>query len=67
MLWVIDWPARSAGPTVRAILEHLSITQHFSDFARGIIDTKHLVYYLSVITFGLFLTAKSVDSERWRG
>ncbi len=67
MLWVIDWPARSAGPTARAILEHLSITQHFSDFARGIIDTKHLVYYLSVITFGLFLTAKSVDSERWRG
>jgi ABC-2 type transport system permease protein len=67
LLWVIDWPARSAGPTMRAILEHLSITQHFSDFARGIIDTKHLVYYLSVITFGLFLTAKSVDSERWRG
>ena len=34
---------------------------------KGIIDTKHLVYYLSFITFGLFLTAKSVDSERWRG
>jgi ABC-2 type transport system permease protein len=67
LLWVIDWPARSAGPTMRAILEYLSITQHFGDFARGIIDTKHVVYYLSVITFGLFLTAKSVDSERWRG
>jgi ABC-2 type transport system permease protein len=67
LLWVIDWPARSASPTVRSVLEYLSITQHFSDFARGIIDTKHVVYYLSVITFGLFLTAKSVDSERWRG
>jgi hypothetical protein len=32
-----------------------------------VIDTSHLVYYLSFITFGLFLTAKSVDSERWRG
>ena len=41
--------------------------EHFDDFARGIIDTKHVVYYLSFITFGLFLTAKSVDSERWRG
>ena len=67
MLWVIDWMGRSAGPTSRAIVEYLSITQHFGDFARGIIDTKHVVYYLSVITFGLFLTAKSVDSERWRG
>ena len=51
---------------MRAVLNHLSITEHFDDFARGIIDTKHVVYYLSFITFGLFLTAKSVDSERWR-
>ena len=49
------------------VLNYLSITEHFDDFARGIIDTKHVVYYLSFITFGLFLTAKSVDSERWRG
>ena len=66
-LWIINWMADSAGPTLRAVLNHLSIVDHFEDFARGILDTKHLVYYLSFITFGLFLTAKSVDSERWRG
>jgi ABC-2 type transport system permease protein len=67
MLWVINWMAESSGPTGRAILSFLSITDHFDDFTRGIIDTKHIVYYISFITFGLFLTAKSVDSERWRG
>jgi ABC-2 type transport system permease protein len=67
MLWVINWLADSSGPTGRAILSFLSITDHFDDFTRGIIDTKHIVYYVSFITFGLFLTAKSVDSERWRG
>jgi ABC-2 type transport system permease protein len=66
-LWVINWIGESAGPTGRSIVSYLSITEHFDDFARGVIDTKHLVYYLSFITFGLFLTAKSVDSERWRG
>ena len=66
-LWIINWSADQSGPTARAVLNHLSIIDHFDDFARGIIDTKHLVYYLSFITFGLFLTAKSVDSERWRG
>ncbi|MBA3640059.1 MAG: ABC transporter permease [Acidobacteriota bacterium] len=66
-LWVINWIGESAGPTTRDIVSYLSITEHFDDFARGVIDTKHLVYYLSFITFGLFLTAKSVDSERWRG
>ena len=56
-----------AGSTMRELVSYLSITKHFEDFAKGIIDTKHVVYYLSFITFGLFLTAKSVDSERWRG
>jgi len=66
-LWVINWIGESAGPTGREIVTYVSITDHFTDFARGIIDTKHIIYYLSFITFGLFLTAKSVDSERWRG
>ena len=67
MLWVINWIGDQSGPTTRTIVNYLSIVDHYDDFARGIIDTKHLVYYLSFITFGLFLTAKSVDSERWRG
>ncbi|MEP7117953.1 MAG: ABC transporter permease, partial [Acidobacteriota bacterium] len=67
LLWVIKWVGESLGPTGQAIVTQLSITDHLDDFARGIIDTKHLAYYLSFIVFGLFLTAKSVDSERWRG
>jgi ABC-2 type transport system permease protein len=67
LLWVINWLGTFAGPTTQAVLAHLSITEHFDDFAKGVIDTRHLVYYVSFIVFGLFLTAKSVDVERWRG
>jgi gliding motility-associated transport system permease protein len=67
MLWVINWIGTFVGPTAQAILSHLSITDHFDDFAKGVLDTKHIVYYASFIAFGLFLTAKAVDSERWRG
>jgi gliding motility-associated transport system permease protein len=67
LFWVINWMGSFVGPTLQAVLAHLSIIDHFDDFAKGIIDTKHVVYYLSFIAFGLFLTAKSVDSERWRG
>jgi ABC-2 type transport system permease protein len=67
LFWVINWLASFTGPTMQAVLNHLSITDHFDDFSRGVIDTTDLVYYLSFIGFGLFLTAKSVDSERWRG
>jgi ABC-2 type transport system permease protein len=67
MLWVINWIGETAGPITREIVSFLSITEHYDDFVKGVLDTKHLVYYVSFITFGLFLTAKSVDSERWRG
>jgi ABC-2 type transport system permease protein len=67
LLWIVGWFADSAGPTIGPITSWLSITEHFDDFSKGIIDTKHVLYYMSLITFGLFLTAKSVDTERWRG
>lgn len=67
LFWIINWTADSAGPTMGPILNYLSITQHFDDFGKGVIDTTHVVFYLSFISFGLFLTLKSVDSERWRG
>ena len=67
MLWVINWIGTFVGPTTQSILNQLSLTDHFDDFARGVIDTKHLVFYISFISLGLFLTAKAVDSERWRG
>jgi ABC-2 type transport system permease protein len=67
MFWVINWLSDSVGPTAAAILSYLSITEHFDDFAKGVIDTRHLIFYLSFIAFGLFLTSKSVDTERWKG
>ena len=67
LFWIVGWFAETAGPTIGPITSWLSITEHFDDFSKGIIDTKHVLYYLSLITFGLFLTAKSVDTERWRG
>lgn len=67
MFWVVNWIATFMGPTSQAVLNYLSITEHLNDFARGVIDTKHLVYYLSFIAFSLFLTVRAVDSERWRG
>jgi ABC-2 type transport system permease protein len=67
LLWVINWGSSFAGPTTGAVLNYLSITGHLDDFTNGVLDTRHLVYYVSFIAFGLFLTARSVDTERWRG
>ena len=67
LFWVINWISTFTGPTMQNVLNYLSITEHLNDFANGVIDTKHLVYYVSFIAFSLFLTVRAVDSERWRG
>ena len=67
MLWVINWIGSFSSGWISDTTAYLSIIEHLDDFTKGVIDTSHLIYYLSFITFGLFLTAKSVDSERWRG
>jgi ABC-2 type transport system permease protein len=67
MLFVISWPAETgAGSSAAGLLRYLAITQHFSQMVVGIIDTKDLVYFLSLILIALFLTQRSVESARWR-
>lgn len=66
LLYVIAWPAETAGPGLGAVLKYLSLTEHFSEMVKGVIDTKDLVYFFSVILVSLFLTQRSVESVRWR-
>ena len=68
LLWVIDWigQLRRARRSRRSSRTCRSPTTSTTSCAASS-TRQHVVYYLSFITFGLFLTAKAVDSERWRG
>ncbi|HOM98762.1 MAG TPA: ABC transporter permease subunit [Acidobacteriota bacterium] len=66
ILWVLDAAAASSTTTWNEVLRYLSVLNHYDDFIRGIFDTQHLVFYLSFVFLGLFLTSLSLESERWR-
>jgi len=66
LLYVINWPADTSTPVMGAVLHYLSVTEHFGEFVKGIIDTRALVYFFSLIALALFLTHRSVESLRWR-
>ena len=66
LLYVISWPADTAGETLGAVLKYVSLTEHFSEMVKGVIDTRDLAYFGSVIVLALFLTQRSVESLRWR-
>ncbi len=65
-LYVISWPAEAGGSTLSGLLRYLSLPDHFAQMVTGIIDTRDIVYFLSLIFVALFLTQRSVESARWR-
>src|ERR1700735_5081802 len=65
LLWVVDW-GHTADSGVGSVLQYLSASHHYDDFARGTIDTSGLIYYFSFIILFVFLTVRSIDSMRWR-
>jgi ABC-2 type transport system permease protein len=48
------------------LFSHISMIEHMRDFTRGIVDTRHVIFYLSLTTLFLFLTVKVVESRRWK-
>jgi ABC-2 type transport system permease protein len=66
VLWILNWTTSFGNSDTVQVLNYLSIVSHMDSFSRGVIDTKDLVYYLSMIFLGLFLTTRSLESLRWR-
>jgi ABC-2 type transport system permease protein len=66
MLWVLDWVSAYDQSAWAKVVSYLSVVTHFEPFSKGVIDTKDIIFYLSMIFFGLFLTTRSVESLRWR-
>ena len=51
---------------IKAVLGHMNLWTQMDDFAKGIVDTRHVVYQLSVGVLFLFLAAKSLEVKKWR-
>ena len=67
LLWVLDAAVRGSSQSgAGAVAKYLSVMRHFDDFIRGVMVGSNLIYYLSLITLGLLLTMRSIDSMRWR-
>jgi ABC-2 type transport system permease protein len=67
MFWVIGWSGDAAGGVWKTILSELSIIEHYDTFAKGIFDTKDVIYYLNFTILALFVGLKSLEARRWKG
>jgi ABC-2 type transport system permease protein len=51
-------------PKLRDALQYLNLYQHMDEFSKGIVDSRHLVYYLSGTVFFLFLASRAVEAAK---
>ncbi|HUO24450.1 MAG TPA: ABC transporter permease [Candidatus Aquilonibacter sp.] len=66
LLYVFGWVSGFESSTWAQVLSYTSVTTHFDSFVRGVINSKDAVYFITLIFLGLFFTARSMESLRWR-
>lgn len=65
VFWLMDKMLLFVHPSLAGIVQYLSVEFHLSNISRGVIDTRNIIYFGSVIGFFLFLTTRLVESRRW--
>ena len=64
-LWFLGSAASYLPQSLGNAVGYFSLSNYFPDFARGIIDTRGLIYYLSITVLFLFLATRSLENSRW--
>lgn len=66
LLYMMSWLTEYDSTATSKVLNYISIVTHMENFSKGILDLKDAVFYCTFIFFALFLTARQLESQRWR-
>ena len=64
-LFMMGKVLQQISPGLVSTVEFLSADYHYSNISRGVIDTRDLFYYFSLIFLTVFLTKTSIESRKW--
>ena len=67
LFWFLTWNEAVAGPRLIEVLLRMSLFDRFYGFAQGVVESKDVVFFLLFSGYFLFLTARSLESRKWRG
>ncbi len=66
LLSFLKFSVTSQAGWVAKTADYVCLIDHMEDFARGVVDTREVTFYLSFTVLFLFLTLKVVESRRWK-
>lgn len=64
-LWFIGMTSSMVPESIGNVLSYISLSYHFSSFSIGIIDTRGVIYYLSITALFLYSAIRSLETSRW--
>ncbi len=64
-LWFAGWAAGFLPEAMTKVISYTSLAYYFPDFMSGVIDTRAIIYYLSITALFLFLAIRSLENSRW--
>jgi len=65
IFFMLDKVLVFAPVSIAPILEYLSIDFHFNNITRGVIDSRDVIYYLSITIFALSMASHSLSGRKW--
>lgn len=65
VLYLFSYLYFMAGPTLGPVLQFASPPYHFEKMARGVIELRNIVYYVSIIGVLLLLSTLTLESRKW--
>jgi ABC-2 type transport system permease protein len=66
ILWLSDSLGQFLGGTVGQIVSYTSVINHFQEFPQGVIESRDVIYYLTLVVAGIILSTLSLQSRRYR-
>ena len=65
-MFIINFVNLAEGSLVYTLVKYVSVSEHIRNLLKGLIDTRDVVYFLSISVLFLFLTKQSIESRGWR-
>lgn len=66
MFYVFGWVSGYENALWARVLSYMSVATHMESFEKGLLDLKDAIFFVTLIFLGLFFTARSMESLRWR-
>ena len=66
VFYMLDKTLVFAPQSIVGIIQFLAVDYHLSNISRGVIDSRNIIYFLSMIGFFIYLTIQTLEVRRWK-